>query len=284
MATQFEDMAVQKDVVTPYLVVRGAASAIAFYERVFGAEELSRMEDGPRITHAELRIGKSPIMLADEHPERKIVGPQALGGSPVRLQVETRDVDNVSERAAAAGARILQPPTDQPYGERNVKIEDPFGHVWIFSAPIGKRAVRPIPEGMPTITPYLVVKGAAQLVEFIENAFLAREKYWHAGEDGTIQHAEFWIGDSPIMLGEAKGPWKPMQANLNVYVEDCDEVYKRAIKAGGKSLREPATQFYGDRSAGVEDPCGNYWWLSTHVEDVSPEEIERRAAAMREGK
>jgi uncharacterized glyoxalase superfamily protein PhnB len=280
MATQFDSPVSSGDVVTPYLVVRGAAAAIDFYKKVFGAIEKSRMEDGARIGHAEIRIGQSTVMLADEYPEHAIVGPRALGGSPVRLQVETRDVDAVAARAAAAGAKVLQPPKDQPYGERNAKIEDPFGHVWIFSAPIGRPAVKPIPEGLRTVTPYLIVRGAAKLGEFLKSAFEAREKYRFADEDGRVHHSEFWIGDSVVMLSDAGGPWGPMQANINLAVEDCDATYRRAIEAGAKSLREPATQFYGDRSAGVEDPCGNYWWMSTHVEDVSPEEIERRAKAM----
>ena len=281
MTNQNETPMPGSDVVTPYLVVRGAAEAIEFYKKVFGAVEVTRFPDGARIGHAELRIGKSTVMLADEYPEHQIVGPRALGGSPVRLQVETRDVDAVAARAKAGGAKILQPPTDQNYGERNTKLEDPFGHVWIFSAPLGKPGVKPIPEGMPTVTPYLIVDGAAKVAAFLQKAFLAREKYRFAGEDGRIHHAEFWIGDSPVMLSDAGGPWKPMPATINLYVEDCDAVYKRAIEAGGKSLRAPETQFYGDRSAGVEDPCGNNWWMSTHVEDVSPEEIERRSAAAR---
>ena len=267
------------DVVTPYLVVRGAAEAIEFYKKVFGAAEKMRMEDGARIGHAELRIGKSTIMLADEYPEHKVLGPRALGGSPVRLQVETRDVDAVAARASAAGAKILQNPTDQPYGERNTKLEDPFGHVWIFSAPIGKPAVKAVPDGLRTVTPYLIVKGAGKLVTFLQKAFGAREKYKFADESGRIHHAELWIGDSVVMLSDANEQWKPMAMNINLAVEDCDAMYKSAMAAGGKSLREPATQFYGDRAAGVEDPCGNYWWMSTHVEDVTPEEIERRAAA-----
>lgn len=267
------------DVVTPYLIVKGAAAAIDFYERVFGAVEKMRMEDGARIGHAELRIGKSAIMLADAYPENRLLGPRELGGSPVRLLVETRDVDAVAARAAAAGAKVLQPPTDQPYGERNTKLEDPFGHVWIFSAPIGKRAVKAVPDGVHTVTPYLLVKGAAKLMTFLEKAFGAREKYKLADETGRIHHAEMWIGDSVVMLSDGSDEWGPTRTNINLAVEDCDAMYKGAMAAGGKSLREPATQFYGDRSAGVEDPFGNHWWMSTHVEDVSPEEIERRAAA-----
>ena len=102
------------------------------------------MNDGKKIGHAEIRIGGSLLMLADEYPDLGIVGPRALGGSPVRMQAHVPDVDAVVKRAAAAGAKVLQPPTDQPHGERNAKIEDPFGHVWNFSMPLGKPAVRPI--------------------------------------------------------------------------------------------------------------------------------------------
>ncbi|HEY7114827.1 MAG TPA: VOC family protein [Thermoanaerobaculia bacterium] len=266
------------DAVTPYLIIQGAAAAIDFYKKNFGAVEKMRMEDGARIGHAELRIGKSAIMLADEYPENKLVGPRALGGSPVRLLVETRDVDAVAKRASAGGAKILQPPTDQPYGERNAKLEDPFGHVWIFSSPVGKPKVQPVPEGLHTVTPYLIVQGAAKLLTFLQKSFGAREKYKFADGD-RIHHAEVWIGDSVVMLADANDQWGPMRTNINLAVEDCDAMYKAAIAAGGKSLREPATQFYGDRTGGVEDPFGNHWWMSTHVEDVSPEEIERRAAA-----
>ena len=277
-------MAQESDVVTPYLVIAGAAKAIEFYGKAFGAVEVTRMEDGGRIGHAEIRIGKSVVMLADEYPEHGIRGPRAIGGTPVRMQVETADVDAVAKRAAAEGAKILQPPTDQPYGERNAKLEDPFGHVWIFSTPIGKRAVRPVPEGTHTVTPYLIVRGAAKLATFLQKGLGAREKFRMAGEDGRIHHSEFWIGDSVVMLADASDPWKPMQANINLAVEDCDAMYKSALAAGAKSLREPADQFYGDRSAGVEDPCGNIWWMSTHIEDVSPEEMERRAAAAEIGR
>jgi PhnB protein len=277
MTTQ--ESTIPETAVTPYLVIRGAADAIDFYKRAFGAVEDTRMDDDGKIGHAEIRIGGSRIMLADEYPNLGIVGPRALGGSPVRLQARVPNVDAVVGRAAAAGAKVLQPPTDQPYGERNAKLEDPFGHVWIFSTPTGKAAVRPIPEGYRSVTPYLIVREASKLIEFLQKAFLARERFRSPLPDGTIQHAEVMIGDSVVMLADAGGPWKPMQANINLYVEDCDGTYRRAMEAGGKSLREPATQFYGDRSAGVEDPWGNLWWISTHVEDVPAEEMERRAKA-----
>lgn len=99
--------------------------------------------------------------------------------------------------------------------------------------------------------------------------------------DGTIMHAEVRIGDSVVMMGESGGEFTPMPASIHLYVEDTDATYKRALRAGATSLREPADQFYGDRSAGVKDLAGNHWWIATHKEDVSPEELEKRAAAAR---
>jgi PhnB protein len=136
--------------------------------------------------------------------------------------------------------------------------------------------VRPIPEGYHAVTPHLTVPGIARLIEFLGRAFGATEIDRFAGPDGSIMHAQVRIGDSIVMMGEPGGEFKAMPAVLHLYVSDVDATYRRAIEAGGKSLREPADQFYGDRSGGVLDPSGNQWWISTHIEDVSPEEMQRR--------
>ena len=118
----------------PYLVVDGAAQAIAFYTRAFGAKETMRLaEPGGRIGHAEITIGDALVMLADEHPEINIRGPKALGGSPVTLHLQIDDVDAVAAGAVAAGATVVFPVKDQFYGKRSGRFEDPFGHVWILS-------------------------------------------------------------------------------------------------------------------------------------------------------
>ncbi len=139
--------------------------------------------------------------------------------------------------------------------------------------------VKPVPDGYRTVTPYLTVKGASKLIEFMEQVFDATIVEKMTAPDGTVRHAEARIGDSMIMLGEAGDAWKPMPACLYVYVADVDAVYLRAIKAGAVSLREPANQFYGDRSGGVTDACGIQWWIATHVEDVGKEELVKRAKA-----
>ena len=137
--------------------------------------------------------------------------------------------------------------------------------------------IRKRPEGFHTVNPYLVVNGAAKVIEFLGQAFEAKE----VGDsfktpDGKIMHSAVQIGDSIVEVGDAA---EPMPMNLHMYVDDVDGMYRRAIAAGGVSVREPMTTFYGDRSAGVKDPGGNNWWLACHVEDLSSEEIMRRARA-----
>ncbi len=138
-------------------------------------------------------------------------------------------------------------------------------------------AVQPIPEGYSTVTPYLIVEGADRVLDFATRAFGASERFRMDRADGTIGHAEVTIGDSVVMLAEAGGESPAMPGGIHLYVEDCDAAYARALEAGATPLREPANQFYGDRSGGVRDPAGNVWWITTHVEDVPPEELERRA-------
>jgi len=142
-------------------------------------------------------------------------------------------------------------------------------------------AVKPIPDGYHTVTPYLIVEGASRLIDFAKQVFGAEETFRMPGPGGGVMHAEIRIGDSMVMLADASGAENPpMPAMIHLYVPDVDAAYKRAIGAGASSVREPQDQFYGDRSAGVIDALGNRWWIATHIEDVPPEELERRTAAM----
>ena len=138
-------------------------------------------------------------------------------------------------------------------------------------------SAKPIPEGYHTVTPYVLVQGADKLIDFMKKAFNAKETERYSMPDGSVGHAEVRIGDSAIMVADAQGEeYKPMAAGIHLYVEDCDATYKRAIEAGVMSTREPEDQFYGDRSAGVNDQFGNKWWIATHKEDLSKEEITKR--------
>jgi len=138
-------------------------------------------------------------------------------------------------------------------------------------------AVKPIPDGYHTITPYLIAEGVPKLIDFLKQAFGATETFRMAQPDGTVRHAEVRVGDSNIMMGEACADFKAMPCSIHLYVPDSDAVYKRAIQAGATSIMEVADQFYGDRSGGVRDPSGNSWWISTRKEDLSSEEIANRA-------
>lgn len=142
--------------------------------------------------------------------------------------------------------------------------------------------VKAIPDGYHSIQPYLHVRGAAHAIEFYKKAFGATERSRMNKASGQVSHAELQFGDSVVMLAEEvpqRGIHSPQHfggsaCSIMFYVEDCDAVYQQALAAGAKSLREPADQFYGDRSAGVEDPFGFQWWLGTHVKDVSAEEMQ----------
>ena len=137
-------------------------------------------------------------------------------------------------------------------------------------------AVKPIPDDRPRLTPYLIVQGVPQLIDFMKEVFDAEERHRTTRPDGRVVHAEVRIGDSAVMMGEPTGKWKPMPGSIHLYVNDADATYKRALQAGATSLMEPADQYHGDRYGGVEDPAGNHWWIVTHIEDVSPEDMAKR--------
>ena len=146
--------------------------------------------------------------------------------------------------------------------------------------------VEPIPDGYPRVTPYLIVDGGAAAIEFYESVLGATERMRMGGPDGKVGHAELGIGDSVIMLADehpemdARGPKTVggTPVSLHVYVEDADSVFERAIESGAEALRPVEDKFYGDRSGSFEDPFGHHWHVATHVEEVPPDEMSKRAA------
>lgn len=140
-------------------------------------------------------------------------------------------------------------------------------------------AVKHQPDGYHTITPYLIVEDAAGLIDFITKAFGGQERMRMPGVNGGVGHAEVQIGDSIVMLADSAEADNNirMPGMINLYVEDCDAAYEAALAAGATSQQKPQTKFYGDRNAGVQDAFGNIWFISTHVEDVPPEEMGKRA-------
>ena len=147
-------------------------------------------------------------------------------------------------------------------------------------------AVKPIPDNYPRVSPYLCIKGAAEAIDFYKKAFGATERMRMDGPDGTVGHAELQIGDGLVMLAdeyEEIGHVGPKDGNASVsicvYLENVDDVFAKAVKKGAKEIQPVEDKFYGDRAGTFEDPWGHHWNVMMHVEDVSPEEMEKRAAA-----
>jgi len=281
---------------TAYLIVKGAARAIEFYKQAFGATEIMRLHGpGENIGHAEIRIGNTTIMLSDEFPDYGSLSAQTLGGSPVKIHLSVDDVDAVAARAVAAGAKVLHPVQDQFYGERSGQFADPFGYTWMIStqteqltaeeierrfaalhrpssAPAASveepQFTLPVPyirKGFRTLTPYLLVPGAAKLITFFKQAFGAEEIFRvpRPGSD-LIMHAELRIADSMVELADATAEFKPRASSNILYVPDVDAVFQRAVAAGATSLAAPTDRPYGDREGAVKDPGGNTWYITTH--------------------
>jgi PhnB protein len=271
----------------PYLSVRGAAKAIDFYKKAFNATELYRlMQPDGRVGHAEIDIGGAKLMLADEFPEMGFQSPESLGGSPVNIHLDVPDVDAFARRAVEAGATVVRPVADQFYGARSGQIRDPFGYTWQISTP--KESVSPeemqrridamgsepdaapqdqtgqpptasyIRQGFHTVTPYLIISGAARWIEFAKQAFGAEEKF-RAQRPGTdaIMHAELLIGDSMVELADANPQFPAMPATLSLRVADPDLVFHDAIAAGATEFQPLQDQPYGTRGGTVRDASGN---------------------------
>ena len=140
-------------------------------------------------------------------------------------------------------------------------------------------ATKSIPEGYHSITPSFCVDGAQKFINFLKEVFAAQDRFKMDGPGGKVMHAELNIGDSAVMVSDVMPQWPAKSNSLYVYVDDVDATYQRALKAGATSVRAPENAFYGDRTSAVQDPFGNMWGIATHVEDVPPEEMKKRAEA-----
>jgi PhnB protein len=273
----------------PHLVYRNAAAAIDFYQRAFGATELMRLnEPSGKVGHAELQIGNAIFSLSDEYPDYEAISAETLGGSPIKLHLSVANVDQFAQQAISEGARLIRPVEDQFYGDRAGTIKDPFGYTWTVATRLKDVLVTdmqkhldefPTPEtpkkfkreGFHSVTPYLTVKPAVELVDFVKQAFGAVESFRTTGSAGGL-HCEVKIGDSMVMIGG--GPtFETHPTALHFYVADVDETYARAVAAGATSLAEPSDQEYGERIAAVKDVGGNEWYIakrfdSTPIQDL----------------
>ena len=138
-----------------------------------------------------------------------------------------------------------------------------------------------VPNGFQTLLPYLLVDDGTKMLNFLKKAFKAKVDHISHDEAGKVRHATVEVYGSKLMMGQVGGDWKSTPCSLYFYVRDCDAVHKDAVAAGATQIMAPVDQFYGDRHGGVIDPCGNQWWIATHLEDVSNDEIERRGKEAR---
>src|SRR6202162_1512878 len=244
---------------TPYLAVNGAARLIDFLKEGFGAVEKFRVNrpGSELVMHAEMRIGDSALEVADASEE---FGARLLGNI---LHVD--EVGAAYLRALQAGATPRFAPIEQSYGDLEAAVKDPAGNYWNITE-IRKTDHRT--EDTRTILPYLNLAGAAEFVEFAKRAFGAEEVSMFKAPDGKVIHARLRIGDSILALGEAYGERAIILGALHMYVPNVDDVYATAVREGIKVLRPLRDEPYGDRAAVLQDAFGNWWFPSTHVQDV----------------
>ena len=248
--------------ITPYIVAEDAVALLDFLKNGLAGEEIFRTVGGAGGMHAEVRVGDSMLMVGGGGPGLKWSGqPKRFG-----FHLYVPDCDAVYERALAERGKSIHEPTEQPYGERSATIEDTAGNYWY----IATRSAGPYKwEGAPDIQPYMHPLRAEPVIDFLKRAFDAEDLGRFATPDGVIHHVTIKIGSSHLEMGEAHGPYQPMQSMFYLYVPNCDDVYRRAVAAGGKSIAEPTDHPYGDRSGAVRDAFGNEWWIATHIKDVT---------------
>jgi len=181
---------------------------------------------------------------------------------PTTFYLYVPNADETYASALQAGATSIYPVADQPYGDRNGGIKDPFGNTWYVATSRGPHAV---PEGRHALAAYLHPRRADPVIAFMKRAFGAEEVEKHASIEGVVYHAVVRIGDSTIEMGEAYGSTEPMPTMFYLYLPNVDASYQRAIDAGGTSILAPADQPYGVRMGGVKDPFGNQWYLARQI-------------------
>jgi PhnB protein len=248
--------------VTPYLVAQDANGVIDFVKKTFGGEEIFRAVGSAGGYHCEVRVEDSMLMIGGGGPGLAWKGESILGA----FHVYVRDCDAAYQRALQAGGKSLAEPADQEYGERSGSVKDPAGNHWyIATRSVGNYKW----EGAPTIQPYLHPLRAEPVINFLKRAFGAEDLGRYTAPDGVVHHLTLKIGDSHLEMGEAQGPYQPMKSMFYLYVPNVDAVYRTALAAGAKSMKEPAEEPYGDRVGAVTDAFGNQWWIATHVKDVA---------------
>ncbi|HEX9760887.1 MAG TPA: VOC family protein [Candidatus Acidoferrales bacterium] len=239
--------------VIPYLVVGGPLVYADFLKQVFGAEETLRTTGSAGGWHIEMNFGGTKVMMGGPRE-----GSAGITLYTATLHLYVPDADAVYHRALAAGATSYFPPVDRPYGERQAGIQDAAGNTWYIATHHGPSY---IPEDMAAVNLTMHYKDADLLMEFLKNAFGAEVPFVHRSPEGTYARAR--IGETLLQIGETRGAVTPDSPMVLLTVEDADAAYQRALAAGAESIEKPADQPYGARRAGVKDPFGTTWYVSS---------------------
>lgn len=256
-------------------IVDDVESAIKFYTDLFGFK--LQMHPAPGFAALE----KDGLRLFLNQPGAGGAGQNMPDGSSPepggwnRIQLKVKNLNSFSTELKGKGATFRNEIIEGK-GGKQILLQDPSGNLIELFEPIKKEGVRPIPEGYHTVTPYLIVEDAETFIDFLKEAFNAQVESIMKSDDGMIRHSAIQIEDSHVMVTSSTEEYQSTPCMLHLYVRDVDAIYKQALQAGGESLREPTDEFYGDRSAGVSDKWGNRWWIATHIEEVSEEELKRR--------
>jgi PhnB protein len=247
---QAETMPSEYHTIAPYIIVPRAGQFIEFLKKAFGGAERFRVgrEPGSQlIMHAEVMIGNSTIELADANEQ--------FPAAPTAIHLYFDDADAFYARAIEAGATSIY-----EVGDQQGAVRDPFGNLWYIAMIKGWT---PGPEGVPSVQPYLHLRGSEKMIPFLENAFGGVvQGHVPKSPEGHVLHATIQIGDNTLELDEAHGEFQPMPCHLHLHVDDADALYARAVRAGATSIDAPSDKPYG-RSGGVKDAFGNSWYVTS---------------------
>jgi PhnB protein len=234
--------------VTPYLIVPDGR-LVEFLARTFGAVESFSARGSAGGMHREVQLGTSTLMIGE------LAGAEVR---PMELHVYVDDVDTTFRTALEAGATSIGEPANRPYGERSGFVRDVFGNHWFIARALRGPAT---PEGLRTVTPFLHVARIPAYLDFLGLAFGATPQRREDAPGGRVVYARARVGDSVIELGEATETAASMPGFLHLKVANVDAVYERAVTAGARSIAAPSLQLHG-RTATVEDPIGNQWFIA----------------------
>ena len=241
--------------IAPYIIIPRAGEFIEFLIAAFDGKERFRVArpDAPQfVMHAEVQLGNCVIELGDANEEYR--------AAPQAIHLYCDDADAFYHRAIDAGATSIYPVGKHVSGDRQGAVRDAFGNLWYIAMIQGWT---PGPEGVPTVQPYLHLRGAEKMIRFLENAFGATvEGHVPRSPEGHVLHVTIQIGDTTLELDEAHGEFQPMPCHMHLHIENVDAMFERAIRAGAESISAPENKPYG-RSGGIKDPFGNSWYITS---------------------